>query len=188
MPRLAVNYNNVIFYKIVCLDLDIKECYVGHTTNFTNRKSEHKRTCKNENHKNHNTYLYRYINIYGGWENWEMIMIEQCKCDNHLEALKKERDYMELLKASLNSVKPTTRTTETQEEIDTGNHNAIETVKQDTTEKQTKQQNQINDIKQMIIQLRSNLNQLPKLTILKRENFLKSQNEKAELGNLILEK
>ena len=77
MPSIAVNYNNVIFYKIVCLDLDIKECYVGHTTSFTNRKSKHKRTCENEKHKGHDIYLYRNIREYGGWGNWEMLMIEQ---------------------------------------------------------------------------------------------------------------
>ena len=60
---------------------------------------------------------------------------------------------MELLKASLNSLKPTTRTTETQEEIDIAYHNAIEKVKQDTTEKQIKQQKQVNEIKQMINQI-----------------------------------
>ena len=153
MPRIAVNYNNVIFYKIVCLDLDIKECYVGHTTNFTNRKSEHKRTSLNEKHKSHTVYLYRYIREHGGWGNWDMVMIEQCKCDNRLEALKKERDYMELLKASLNSLKPTTRTTETQEDIDIADQSAVEKTKQDTIEKQHKQQNQINEIKQMLNQI-----------------------------------
>ena len=98
-------------------------------------------------------YLYVYIREHGGWDNWEMVMIEICECGNRLEALKKERYYMELFKASLNSLKPTTRTTETQEEIDIAYHNAIEKVKQDTIEKQCKQQNQMNEIKQMINQI-----------------------------------
>ena len=42
MPRLAVDYLNTIIYKIVCKDLSISDVYVGQTTNFTKRKSQHK--------------------------------------------------------------------------------------------------------------------------------------------------
>ena len=36
---------NYVMYKIVCNDLNINDCYVGHTTNFNNRKSDHKYNC-----------------------------------------------------------------------------------------------------------------------------------------------
>jgi hypothetical protein len=39
MPRLPIDYSKSIIYKIVCKDLDVKDCYVGSTTNFTNRKN-----------------------------------------------------------------------------------------------------------------------------------------------------
>ena len=34
MPRKELNYDKTYFYKIVCKDLNIKDCYVGHTLNF----------------------------------------------------------------------------------------------------------------------------------------------------------
>ena len=36
----------IIFYKFVCKNPEIKSCYVGHTTNFNNRKNQHKYCCK----------------------------------------------------------------------------------------------------------------------------------------------
>ena len=48
MPRNAIDYTNTRFYKIVCLDLTVDGCYVGHTTNFSSRKSVHKHNCSNE--------------------------------------------------------------------------------------------------------------------------------------------
>ena len=38
MPHKEVDDSKTHFYKIVCKDLSIKDCYVGHTTNFKNRK------------------------------------------------------------------------------------------------------------------------------------------------------
>ena len=38
MPRNPIDYQKVIIYKLVCNDLTIKDLYVGHTTNFINRK------------------------------------------------------------------------------------------------------------------------------------------------------
>jgi len=42
MPRKIINYTNTIIYKIVCNDLNITDLYVGSTTDFTNRKYNHK--------------------------------------------------------------------------------------------------------------------------------------------------
>ena len=38
MPKKEINYQNTIIYKIRCKDLNIKDVYVGHTTNFIQRK------------------------------------------------------------------------------------------------------------------------------------------------------
>ena len=32
MPKIEINYNNTIIYKLVITDVNIKECYIGHTT------------------------------------------------------------------------------------------------------------------------------------------------------------
>ena len=69
MPRKEMNYTKTHFYKLVCNDLNIKDCYVGHTINFKNRKSAHKRTCYNENDKTHyDKPLYKFIRQNGDWE------------------------------------------------------------------------------------------------------------------------
>ena len=40
MPRKEIDYTKTNFYKIVCKDLSVKDCYVGHTTILkTERKS-----------------------------------------------------------------------------------------------------------------------------------------------------
>jgi hypothetical protein len=106
MPRLPINYDNTYFYKIVSRDLNIKDIDVGHTTDFKSRKRSHKGYCTNPNRSFYNTYVYNFINN-GGWENFDVILIEQIKCEDKLHALKKEREYIESLNATLNTQIPT---------------------------------------------------------------------------------
>jgi len=103
MPRLPIDYNNTIMYKLVCRNLAIKNCYVGHTTNFTNRKRLHKSGCKTREY-----YLYQFIQENGDWENWDMIMVEQYPCNNLYEASARERHWIETLNADLNHRLPPT--------------------------------------------------------------------------------
>ena len=91
MPLTQIDYSNTCFYKIVCNDLSITECYVGHTTDFRSRKSNHKSDCNNENGKSYNFRIYQFIREQGGWSNWSMVLIEQISCANSLDALKRER-------------------------------------------------------------------------------------------------
>ena len=48
MPRKPIDYSKTHFYKIVCKDTSITDCYVGHTTDFTKRQWQHKNSCKNQ--------------------------------------------------------------------------------------------------------------------------------------------
>ena len=102
MTKKDVDYSNTFFYKIVCRDLTITDLYVGHTTNFVIRRYSH----KNKTIRGNNIYLYQFIRDNGGWENWDMVLIEQSACVNRLDALKKEREFIELLQASLNKQIP----------------------------------------------------------------------------------
>ena len=104
MPRQPINYDNTCFYKIVCKNLDIHDIYVGHTTDFTTRKLHHKNNSNNAN-KN-NIYVYRFIRDNGGWDNFDMILIERTKCEDILDAKRKERKYIEDMHATLNSCLP----------------------------------------------------------------------------------
>ena len=79
-PR-NINYDNTYFYKICCKDITIKEIYIGQTTDFTRRKSCHKQSCNNANSLGYNIRLYKFIRENGGWDHWDMILIENCKCE-----------------------------------------------------------------------------------------------------------
>jgi len=106
MPLVAVNYLNTIIYKIVCKDLSITDVYIGQTTNFKTRKSQHKRNCCNPDYKKHNLKVYQYIRENGGWENFDMIEIEKYPCNDANEARKRERYWFEESNAKLNQIYP----------------------------------------------------------------------------------
>ena len=107
MPKKEIDYQNTIIYKIVCNDLNVKDVYVGHTTNFTKRKTRHKYDCINHNSKKRNLKVYETIRDNGGWENWSMIEIEKYNCNDCNEACSRERYWYELLNANLNMICPT---------------------------------------------------------------------------------
>ena len=109
MPKLPIDYNNTIIYKLVCRNLAIKNCYVGHTTNFTNRKRLHKSGCKTRQY-----YLYQFIQDNGGWDNWDMIEIEKYPCKDVYEASARERHWIEELNAVLNTYSPITGLTKSE--------------------------------------------------------------------------
>jgi hypothetical protein len=106
MPRKIIDYSKTVMYKIVSNDLNILECYVGSTTDFTKRKCAHKSYCTNANGKHYNLKVYQFIRDNGNWVNWSMILIEMYPCVNHLESLQRERFWCENLNATLNSVVP----------------------------------------------------------------------------------
>jgi hypothetical protein len=107
MPKVDMNYSNTIIYKIVCKDINIKECYVGQTTNFSKRKYNHKSDCSNINSKHSNVYIYQFIKENGNWDNWDMIEIEKYNAVDKLDAAKRERYWIETLQATLNKIIPT---------------------------------------------------------------------------------
>ena len=74
MPRENIDYSKTIIYKIVCKDINIKDCYVGSTTDFVRRRYKHKSASEIITHQ---TYVYDFIRQNGGWNNWEMIEIEK---------------------------------------------------------------------------------------------------------------
>ena len=107
MPLIPIDYSKTHFYKIICNDLNISDCYVGHTIDFRKRKNHHKTTCNNEKDEKHNLKLYQFIRENGGWNNWQMINIETLSCKDSLEAKAIERQFAEQLKATLNTIRPT---------------------------------------------------------------------------------
>jgi hypothetical protein len=106
MPRKDIDYSKTVMYKIVSNDLNINDCYVGSTTDFTKRKCGHKSICANINSTMYNFKVYKFIRDNGDWQNWSMILIEMYPCTTHLESLQRERYWCEHLNATLNSLVP----------------------------------------------------------------------------------
>ena len=103
MPMIAIDYAKTIIYKIVCNDLNITDCYVGHTTSFTKRKAQHKFESVYEKGKGYNKKLYKTIRQNGGFCNYSMLEIEKCPCKDVFEACKRERFHFEQLNSTLNT-------------------------------------------------------------------------------------
>jgi|UniRef100_A0A6C0EXG4 hypothetical protein len=106
MPKITIDYTNTIIYKIYCNNPENKDLYVGHTTNFVQRKHSHKQNCTNSKSPCYNLKLYQMIRSNGGWDNWTMEILNFFKCKNGYEARVKEQEYFTLLGATLNSIEP----------------------------------------------------------------------------------
>ena len=106
MPRTNIKYDNTIIYKIVCNNTSIKDNYVGHTTDFTRRKNQHKYACNNPTNKTHHFKLYKVMRENGGFENWSIVEIEKYSCNDGNEARARERYWYDVLNASLNTTIP----------------------------------------------------------------------------------
>jgi hypothetical protein len=106
MPKVEIDYSNTIIYKITCKESSITDLYVGHTTNFVQRKHAHKQSCINLKSNNYNCKLYKVIRENGGWQNWTMEIVNFFNCHDHYEARKKEQEYFLSLNATLNSIEP----------------------------------------------------------------------------------
>jgi hypothetical protein len=109
MPKTDIDYSNTIIYKITCKDVLNTDVYVGHTTNFVQRKHAHKQSCINPNSVNYKLNLYEVIRANGGWNNWKMEIINFFDCKDHYEARLKEQEYFISLNATLNCIEPFTK-------------------------------------------------------------------------------
>ena len=138
MPKTNCDYSRTVIYKIVCNDLSITDCYVGHTTEFTKRKSSHKSHCNNENDRYYNFNIYKFIRDNGGWDNWSMIEIEKCPCIDGNEARARERHWYEQLNATLNIQTPNRSDAESQQEYRQQNKEKINEYRLNNKEKLTK--------------------------------------------------
>jgi hypothetical protein len=101
MPKTVPDYSATIIYKLCCNNVDISDIYVGHTTNFTQRKHKHQL-----NSRTLTSWVYTFIREHGGWENWSMIQLAVYDCVNKREAESIECFWIEMLNPSLNSNNP----------------------------------------------------------------------------------
>jgi hypothetical protein len=102
-----VDYSDSLIYKICCKDPLITDIYVGSTRNKHRRNQDHKYNCCNENSKKYNYYVYQFIRQNAGWDNWNMIVVEEYSCENKNQLQMRERYWIENLQSTLNKVIPT---------------------------------------------------------------------------------
>jgi len=107
-------YANGKIYKLCCKDPTITEIYIGSTLDQYTRKYAHKTACNNPNSKNkmYNYYLYQFIRENGGFENWNLVILEEYPSENKNDLLWKEREWIERLQPSLNCMKRPVVTTD----------------------------------------------------------------------------
>jgi len=106
MYNSLADYSKAVIYKIYCKDKNITDIYIGHTTCFYQRYRLHKSTCNNENAKGYNIKIYKIIRKNGGWENWDMVIIEKYPCNDIYEAKERERYWIEKESSTLNVTIP----------------------------------------------------------------------------------
>lgn len=97
MPRKPINWANTIIYVIRSL-ADPTLLYVGSTTDWVKRKSNHKQNCKSSQIK-----LYVMIRDNGGWDNFVMTEHSKFPCENRRDAEKEEEKIRLQLQANLNT-------------------------------------------------------------------------------------
>ncbi len=103
MPRTPKDYSKCAFYRLVCRDITVTECYVGHSTNVVKRRNKHKSASHNEKAKGYNLSVYKFLRAHGGFANWQLLVIEQLAMADGIAAALRERHWTEHFKATLNS-------------------------------------------------------------------------------------
>ena len=96
---------NYTMYKICPKNKDLNCCYIGQTTNFENRKKQHiKNTINQSDAKHYHLKHYQTIRENGGWNQWEMIKLEEFNGKTNLEARMREQELIKEHNANLNSL------------------------------------------------------------------------------------
>jgi hypothetical protein len=102
MSKVSPNYKNTVIYNIKCNNKNIKDSYIGYTTNFIHRQRQHKHNSIVKTNEKYNLKLYKVIRKNGGWDNWSMNKIEDFPCNNEDKALERENQWINKYKPTLN--------------------------------------------------------------------------------------
>lgn len=79
-----------------------KFIYIGSTVNAKGRLDKHKYKCNTETNRCHNILVYKLIRENGGFDNWEMIVIEKKRCESVEELRKLEQAWIDKVGPILN--------------------------------------------------------------------------------------
>ena len=94
MPKVKINYAEMLFYKISCLCPNITQVFIGHTTNVNQRKHILKKQTQSETYYSD---MIEFIKNSGGWENWTLQILEKYKCKTHIDIVLREIYHSDIL-------------------------------------------------------------------------------------------
>jgi hypothetical protein len=106
MEDVDERYENGVIYMIKHKTDETKEYYIGSSKDFKARCWEHKSNCNNQNRKQYNYKVYKYIRENGGWDCWNMILLYDYPCKNKNELEQEERRAIKEYKSTLNQFIP----------------------------------------------------------------------------------
>ena len=92
MPKIKIDYGNMIFYKVYCINPAIKKIFIGHTTNMVQRKHVLKKQSEVR-------YLEMFdvINKNGGWKCWRIKELEKYnECKTYTDVLLREKYHYDV--------------------------------------------------------------------------------------------
>ena len=93
MPKIKIDYGNMIFYKVYCLNPRVNKIFVGHTTNIVQRKHVLKKQTELRYSE-----IFDVINKNGGWKCWRIKEIEKYNdCKTHADVLMREKYHYDIL-------------------------------------------------------------------------------------------
>jgi hypothetical protein len=102
MPR---DHSNAVVYKIARRDGE-GDIYIGATSYLPTRRACHKRRCTDPKGFAFHTPVYEHIRANGGWDEWEVVAVEEFPCDNRTELARREREWVDRLAPRLNTYYP----------------------------------------------------------------------------------
>ena len=102
MPKKPIDYSKALIYSIIC-KTDETLLYIGSTTNFRQRKKDHKNVCNNEKHRCHNLQVYVMMRANGGWDNFNMTPVKEYSCENKIQLVIEEERIRKEMNANLNT-------------------------------------------------------------------------------------
>ena len=88
----------ITYYKLHCLDKEIKEVYIGSTEDLKHRINKHRSKCKLDGTQ----VVYMFINVNGGFDNWAFEILDEIEVESKVEKLKIERKFSEKYPLNLN--------------------------------------------------------------------------------------
>lgn len=90
------DYSKSVVYKITCKNESVSFTYVGSTSNWRQRYSQHKSDCNNVKSPRHTLQLYDFMRNNGGWDNFVMILVQELCCANKRELDKREQYWKDI--------------------------------------------------------------------------------------------